>query len=47
MKVIKMMIIAAACALALSACKSSTCPGYGGVQRNYGEVVKAQVENLA
>jgi hypothetical protein len=47
MKAIKLIIVAAICAALFSACKSQTCPGYGGVQRNYGEVEKSEVSELA
>ncbi|MBP3717296.1 MAG: hypothetical protein J6I79_07335 [Paludibacteraceae bacterium] len=44
MKAIKLTIVVALAAALFSACKSSTCPGYGGTQRNYGEVIN--VENV-
>ncbi|MBQ0028968.1 MAG: hypothetical protein MJZ24_05070 [Paludibacteraceae bacterium] len=44
MKAIKLIIAAALAAALFSACKSSTCPGYGGVQRNYGAAV--EIENV-
>ena len=47
MKTVKLIIAAAICASVLGACKSSTCPGYGGIQKNYGKVVKAEVKDIA
>ncbi|MCQ2206845.1 MAG: hypothetical protein MJZ02_01335 [Paludibacteraceae bacterium] len=44
MKAVKLIIAAALAAALFSACKSSTCPGYGGTQRNYGEIIN--VENV-
>ena len=40
MKTIKFIIAVAVSALLLSSCKSSTCPGYGGTQRNYGSAIE-------
>lgn len=47
MKTVKLIIAAAICAALFSACKSQTCPGYGGIQRNYGEIVNTEVSDLA